>query len=199
MRSRWTSVLVVALVACTQHPPATRNASTPAASPASGGTLSVLKRPRSRCRALRPPPEAAEAIDKINVAARSYFQADHYDTSGNLLHKRFPVYTSVGVETGALVKTGWTPSTACCKQPGRRCAFDGAAWNKDIWRALMFQASDPIDFQISFESQGLDRRATYVARVRIDFGCAGAPCVFKTTGTIDNEFSVHSTALVLEP
>ena len=121
--------------------------------------------------------EATEGLDKIKAGAKAFFQADHYDTSGNLLPKAFP-------------KTvGWTPASPCCKQGGK-CRPKPSDWNHPSWRSLMFQLADPHYFQYRFESSGTNKGATFVIEARGDLDCDGVYSSYKILGSVDSEFGV---------
>jgi hypothetical protein len=73
-----------------------------------------------------------------------------------------------------------TPTTACCAQPGKKCA-DAAAWQAPGWTRLDFGIDEPSDFQYAVESTPTTFTATAVG----DPGCAGTPATWVLTGTID--------------
>jgi hypothetical protein len=114
--------------------------------------------------------EATESLDKMVVGARSYAQAEHYDTSGNLQPKSFPV-----------ARTDWVPRTPCCEHATHKCMPTEAEWNVEPWRSLHFQLADPHHFQYRYTSDG--KSATIEARGDLD--CDGAFSSFKMLGSVE--------------
>jgi hypothetical protein len=161
--------------------------------------LSLFRAPPCTVKDL--PAGAAEALDRIKVGARSFYQADHYDTQGNLMPKRFPPYAR-GLPSGSAAlaaeqDTGWTPRSSCCGQPERVCHAD---WRRNgTWAALHFQPAGPLRCQLRFVSQGLNRAANYRLEVRLEPGCRGAVCVFRLLGQVDDEFGVQTRGPELVP
>ena len=134
--------------------------------------------------------EATEGLDKINVGAKSYFQADHYDTSGNIMPKTFPVDQS------------WTPTTACCSAASSpKCAGDASeasAWNSTTWRQLHFQLTDPHYFQFAFVSGGTNLGSTYDAQAKGDLDCDSQFSLYRYVGTVDTEYGVAAKGPIIE-
>jgi hypothetical protein len=210
-KKRTHNLLVAAVLTAACGPPAAPTHSPPptVASPPDApanqpAKLSLFARPPCTLEDL--PADASEALDKLKVAAKAFFQADHYNVGGNLMHKRFPPFPKGTMNRTDAIKAGdqaakhdtsWTPGRSCCRQPGQRCK-DPAAWRKsETWRSLHFQPSGPHSFQVRFVSQGINKAATYRAEIRIEPGCRGAPCVFRLTGTVDDEFGVNSEGPIL--
>ena len=73
-----------------------------------------------------------------------------------------------------------TPATACCTQPGKRCAPDPAAWQLPGWTLLEFAITEPSDFQYSLESTATGFKATAVG----DPGCTGTPRTWVLEGSV---------------
>lgn len=117
--------------------------------------------------------EATEGLAKIAIGAKAYFHADHYDTQGTLLPKRFPKGS-----------TAWTPETPCCKQPGRMCKADATLWKQAPWPSLFFQMTEAHRYQWRFSSSGSGAKASYVAEARGDLGCNGTYSSYKITGKV---------------
>jgi hypothetical protein len=120
--------------------------------------------------------EATESLDKIKAGARMYFVADHYDTSGNLLPKRFP-------STAPL-----TPAKVPC---GRAVRTPTSAWAKASWGKLHFSVTDTHRYSYSFESSGTNTKAVYTAKAFGDLDCDGVLSTYELRGSIDSEFGVR--------
>jgi type IV pilus assembly protein PilA len=141
--------------------------------------------------------EATEGLDKVNSGAKSYFQADHYDTSGNILPKYFP--SSVG----------WTPAigngaTKCCnastnpKCPGGDAESGVTDWNHNAWRALQFQLSDPHYFVFQYTSASSNKGATYTSEAAADLDCDSTSSSYKYLGSIDTEYGVAAKGPIID-
>jgi len=130
--------------------------------------------------------EATEGLDKVNAGAKQYFQADHYDTSGNLQDKAFPGAGSV------------TPSGRCCLNTGAKCPANAANWAGSPWRELHFQLADPHYFQWDWQAGGTATGATYTASAYGDLDCDGITSTYKFLGSIDSEYGVSSKGPVID-
>jgi len=135
--------------------------------------------------------EATEGLDKINVGAKSYFQADHYDGGGNVLAKQF--VSAVG---------GWTPATACCADPvtAPKCAggnTEAALWNTPGWKAIHFQLTDPHYFQFQFTGSGTNLTAGYIGQAQGDLDCDNIMSNYKYLGSVDTEFGVAAKGPII--
>jgi type IV pilus assembly protein PilA len=124
--------------------------------------------------------EATEGLDKIKTGAKQYFQADHYDTSGNLLRKQFPASVSL------------TPATRCCadSDTAPKCNADASDWNVAGWRELHFQLSDPHYFNWSWGSAGTNTGSTFTATAEGDLDCDNTRSSYRILGSVDTEFGV---------
>ena len=124
--------------------------------------------------------EATEGLDKLKAGAKSYFQADHYDTtSGNLLMKNFPTSEAL--------------SPACCGSAtmAPKCDPKDDDWNTGGWRALHFQQSDPHYFRWSFTNTGTSNKAAkFTATAVGDLDCDTTSSEYRILGNIDDEFGV---------
>ncbi|MCA9666091.1 MAG: pilin [Myxococcales bacterium] len=127
--------------------------------------------------------EATEGLDKVKAGAKSYFQADHYDSTGNLLAKQFPG-GSIGETPNAV--------TACCTAGANapKCTPNSAAWDQAIWRQLQFQLTEPHYFSWAFGASGSNKGATFTATARGDLDCDGVTSTYTILGSIDSEFGV---------
>jgi type IV pilus assembly protein PilA len=143
--------------------------------------------------------EATEGLDKVNSGAKSYFTADHYDSSGTILAKYFPATAS------------WTPtvasgSTRCCadsvagpKCQGGNAEADVANWNHNTWRALQFQLSDPHYFAFQWTNgANSNKAATYTSEASADLDCDGTPSSYRFLGSIDTEYGVASKGPIID-
>jgi type IV pilus assembly protein PilA len=134
--------------------------------------------------------EATEGLDKINIGAKSYFQADHYNSTGTIVAKSFP-----GTST-------WTPATDCCagatapKCPGD--ATEAAAWNGTSWRQLHFQLTDPHYFQFQFTSTGTNLGAAYSSYAQGNLDCDATYSSYKFAGSVDTEFGVSAKGPIID-
>lgn len=114
--------------------------------------------------------EATEGLDKLVAGARAYALADHYNNTGSLLPRRFP-----------LAQTGWVPATPCCEQPSApRCSSTPADWGGEPWRSLHFQLAEPHHYQWRYSSDG----KTMTAEARGDLDCDQTYSSFSAVGTI---------------
>ena len=140
--------------------------------------------------------EATEGLDKVNSGAKSYFQADHYDSDGNILAKYFPS------------AKGWTPDVAagdnkcCAASTGSKCnggdeESDTANWNHDTWRALHFQLSDPHYFAFQWATTGSNKTARYTSEASADLDCDSTPSNYMFRGVIDSEFGVRAKGPII--
>jgi len=135
--------------------------------------------------------EATEGLDKVNVGAKSYFQADHYNsTNGNSLPKNF------------VNDTAWTPSGNPCsgatapKFPGGD--KEAAQWNTAEWKAIHFQLSDPHYFTFQFDNTGTTNTgATYTSSAQADLDCDTTFSSYKYLGSVDTEFGVVSKGPII--
>ena len=125
--------------------------------------------------------EATEALDKIKVGAKAYFQADHYDSSANLLAKTF------------VSNAGPTPTgKRMLRQCGRRskCIPNPTDWNHDSWRSLHFQLTEPHYYWYSFNASGSDKSANFNALAEGNLDCDSETSSYKIIGRIDSEYGV---------
>jgi hypothetical protein len=118
--------------------------------------------------------EAVEALAKLKVGAKVYYQSDRYDEKGNARPKAF----TEG-------KSDWSPKTPCCDQPGRVCKPDATAWSQSPWKELFFQMTDPHRYQFRVDSTGEGAAAKFVAEARGDLNCDGKFSSYKITGSVD--------------
>ena len=123
--------------------------------------------------------EATEGLDKVKAGAKAYFQADHYDSNGNLLAKQFPI-TSTGATTPAgdvCAQTSgkWVPSTE---------------WKDASWVALQYQLSEPHYFKWKFTSSGTKKASVYTAQAYGDLDCDATLSTYEIRGAVDSEYGV---------
>jgi type IV pilus assembly protein PilA len=128
--------------------------------------------------------EATEGLDKINAGAKSYFQADHYDTGGVLLPKGFPGITAAGVDPSG--------TTSCCSSAtmAPKCDPKDDTWTDPAWVALQFQQTDPHYYVWYFVSTGATKAALYTSTATGDLDCDGTPGKYSFYGSVDDEFGV---------
>ena len=125
--------------------------------------------------------EATEALDKVKVGAKAYFQADHYDGSANLLSKQFVASTPV------------TPAAdTCCSVAagGPKCIPSPADWNTDSWRSLHFQLTEPHYYWYQFTATGENKAATFNAFAFGNLDCDSDISTYKLVGSVDSEYGV---------
>ena len=123
--------------------------------------------------------EATEGLDKIKSGAKSYFQADHFDTTnGALLPKDFPVSYAV------------TPTTPCCTGDTDKCPPTAADWNVNTWRSLSFQMSDPHYFVWTWDAGGLNMAAGFTAAAYGNLDCDATFSTYRMLGSVDVEYGV---------
>lgn len=131
--------------------------------------------------------EASEGLSKIKAGAKSYFQADHYDSVGNLLPKQFPT-----------VATATTPATACCAQPtSPKCTPDAAQWNAPAWRALQFQLTDPHYFQYTWVGSSSAKASVFTAQALGDLDCDNTYSTYELRGLVDDEYGVSTRGPII--
>ncbi len=137
--------------------------------------------------------EATEGLDKINVGAKSYFQADHYDSAGNLLPKFFPQSeTMTPVATGGCCNDGTTA-------PKCSGTTHTALWNNNGWRALQFQQTDNHYFTFAYTNNAQSNKsAGYTSEAAGDLDCDGVASSYKYIGTIDTEFGVTAKGPIID-
>ncbi len=132
--------------------------------------------------------EATEALDRLKLGAKVYYQADHYSKRGKLQPKRFPPS-----------EAKWWPPVPCCKQPDKKCsAVGGSAWDQSPWRALHFKMDSPHYYQYRFISAGKGKGATFIAEALGDLDCDGEYSNFKIKGHIDSAGSVVTVGPIIE-
>ena len=124
--------------------------------------------------------EATEGLDKVKVGAKSYFQADHYNTGAVLLKKQFPIANVM------------TPSVRCCSDGNMapKCSPDASQWNSTQWRALQFQMSDPHYFNWSWAATGVNTAALFTANALGDLDCDNTYSTYHIRGEVDDEFGI---------
>ena len=131
--------------------------------------------------------EATEGLDKIKTGAKSYFQADHYNTGGNLLQKEFP---------GKLGVANPSPLTTCCGATPK-CAPNSTIWNDNTWRALQFQMSDDHYFTWGWTAGGSNKGSTFTADAFGDLDCDGTFSTYRIIGTIDEEYGIKARGPII--
>ena len=126
--------------------------------------------------------EATEALDKVRIGAKSYFQADHYIGS-DLAPKAFPI-----------VATSPDPNdpNVCCTAGGK-CKPTAANWDVPGWRALKFGMHDPFYFAYAFTTTGSNKAAVFTADAFGDLDCDGTYSTYEIRGAIDTaEYEVNT-------
>jgi len=122
--------------------------------------------------------EATEGLDKVKVGAKTYFQADQYDASANLLPKQFPANAT------------WNPPGDPCDDPTVK--FEVGSWvPDDTWRSLNFQLTDPHYFAFQFVTTGTNKNAEFTAEARGDLDCDDTWSNYKIIGVVDDEWGVR--------
>ena len=131
--------------------------------------------------------EATEGLDKLKAGAKAYFQADHYNSAGELLAKMFPADQLATPGNGAA-----TPKTECCDKAasGIKCAGNPDDWDTETWKALRFQIADDHYFLWGFLSAGSGTGATFTAAATADLDCDGTFSSFQIIGSIDGDYGV---------
>jgi type IV pilus assembly protein PilA len=124
--------------------------------------------------------EATEGLDKLKSGAKSYFQADHYNTtSGDLLPKQFPATVST-----------ITPSTLCCTGATSKCPIAPSVWNVNGWRELHFQQSDPHYFRWAWTSSATNKASVFTTDGYGDLDCDTTMSTYRMIGSVDIEYGV---------
>jgi hypothetical protein len=108
------------------------------------------------------PSEAKLQLDKVAKHAKAYY----------LAHGEFP-----------RGEAPLTPAVACCSQPDRTCGLPASAWATiPAWAALELQIDPPLQFQYSYQSDGL----TFTAKAVGDVRCDGHPVTYTIEGSAAN-------------
>ncbi|MBK8482610.1 MAG: prepilin-type N-terminal cleavage/methylation domain-containing protein [Proteobacteria bacterium] len=125
--------------------------------------------------------EATEGLDKLKVGATQYFQADHYDSDGNIAPKSFP--TSGAATT--------SPATACCAQAtAPKCTPATADWASSPWHELHFGLTDPHYYQWYWDTSATSSASVYTAKAIGDLDCDTTQSSFEIRGHVDTEGGV---------
>ena len=123
--------------------------------------------------------EAIEALDKIKAGAKSYYAADHYDSSGNILPKQFPGSATIA------------PAAKCCTQTGTKCAVSNLWETNASWKALQFAIADPNYFQYNFTDGGSQgTAATFTTDGYADLDCDNTMSTYELQGKVNTESEV---------
>jgi prepilin-type N-terminal cleavage/methylation domain-containing protein len=140
--------------------------------------------------------EATEALDKLKVGAKQYFQADHYDpNNGQLQAKQFPKATGAP-----------TPAKDACCDAGGKCVPTAAQWSGNAgaqatWQALHFQMTDPHYYWYEWLSTGsgtTGTASTFTASATGDLDCDKTVYgVYALWATIDSEGGVATTGPII--
>jgi len=126
--------------------------------------------------------EASMNVRKLFDSSVSYFEAEHADSSGNIVAKQFP-------SAGATV--GPTPTAnACCGQPGDKCVPTPTLWNNVGWAALNFSVDDPYYYWYTYASTGVDTSANFAADANGNLDCDATYSTFERRGTVLADRSV---------
>lgn len=133
--------------------------------------------------------EATESLDKLNAGAKSYFQVDHYNSTGDILAKQFP-------SSATATPSGSNP---CCNSATTpKCAPNAAQWDTAGWRELHFQLADSHYFWYTWTASGTGKVALYTAAANGDLDCDGTPSAYSFLGSIDNEFGVVAKGPIVD-
>lgn len=126
--------------------------------------------------------EAVGGLDKLKVGAKSYFQSDHYDTSGNLIRKQFP----------AGAATFMPAATCCASSSAPKCSPLASQWiGGTSWHALKFQLTENHYYRYSFHGGGATvPLAAFTAVATGDLDCDGTNATFTLAGSVDSEGGV---------
>jgi len=173
---------------CAQHqrpqpsPKAAPPGAPPPGAPAPGGRFDAVDLYRRRAMAV----EALELLRRFRVGAKQYLQADHFDTSGRILPKRFPP-----------AQTGWVPESPCCKHPAGKCPPVEELWRSSPWKELQIAMGHPHRFQVRYTGTGEGPQATATLEARADLDCNGKFSLYSVAVTIDGELDVVSKEPVI--
>lgn len=124
--------------------------------------------------------EATEGLDKVKSGAKSYFQADHYSSTGTLLNKQFPSNESV------------TPQANCCTGTGSKCQPATAKWNTSGWRALQFQMTEDHYFVWQWAATGTAKSSVFTASAYGDLDCDSTLSTYQIIGSVDAEYGIRT-------
>ncbi len=127
--------------------------------------------------------EATEGLDKLKAGAKSYFQADHYDSAGDLLPKQFP-----GTSTALVTPT----ANDCCGGSTPKCeaSSEVTAWNVPVWRSLQFQQSDDHYFWWSWAGDSSNTSSVFTADANGNLDCDSDYSTYRMLGSVDAEYGV---------
>jgi type IV pilus assembly protein PilA len=127
--------------------------------------------------------EATMNIRKMFDSTVAYYEAEHADSSGNILAKQFPSSKS------------WTPSTNACVETGQKYAPSAHTtdWADPTWMALNFSVDDPFYYgyqAVRGTGTGAATGDTFQLAAQGDLNCNGTSSLFQRTATIDANYAV---------
>jgi len=126
--------------------------------------------------------EATMNVRKLFDSSVSYYEAEHADSSGNIIPKQFPVAgASVGPSPAA---------NSCCGQPGDKCKPAPTNFDNAGWAALNFSVDDPFYYWYFYQSSGLETAATFQAYAYGNLDCDGIYATFQRSGSVLADRSV---------
>ena len=130
--------------------------------------------------------EAVQGVKKIYEGARSYFMEES-NARGSItpLPKQFP--NDPAIPTAPAL-------TACCSQPGSKCAPDPTLWTDSSWQALKFSMDDPHYYAYTYDGSGTETASVFSARANGDLDCDNTYSTFEMVGSIQPDGTVTGQA-----
>jgi prepilin-type N-terminal cleavage/methylation domain-containing protein len=129
--------------------------------------------------------EVSDSIDKIATGAKTYFQTEHVDASGNVLDKQFPA------------NTGKCPAADCWSQTGSKCKGGDACWAGASWQALHFSLENHHYYNYQFEQTGVNTSATFTITGLGNLDGDGIIATWKRNGNVNGEYEVNVTPMII--
>jgi type IV pilus assembly protein PilA len=128
--------------------------------------------------------EAVMMIRRMYDGAVAYYNGEHVDKAGIMLHQKFPD------------STGPTPSFGVpC---GKAYLTPQSEWGTDAWQALDFAVSDPQRYQYEFQDNGLEGADAFAwMKAYGDLNCNGVYSEFSRSITGIKDGVMGSSGLVV--
>jgi len=128
--------------------------------------------------------EASGHLNKMWAGSVSYFEANHVSALGGILDRQFPrTPVSSEIETPLF----------CCVASGKKCAGDSGFYNSPPWRALGLRIADPHHYTPDYESSGLNKSASFIAKVYGDLDCDTLYSTFQRRGWVNDSYDVYAS------
>jgi prepilin-type N-terminal cleavage/methylation domain-containing protein len=121
--------------------------------------------------------EAAGHLNKMWQGSVGYYEANHAGTAA----RQFPA------------SDGTLGTVDCCTAADARCPGSDPRFNNPTWIALHFVIPDPYSYYPTYESNGTNATATFVAGATGDLDCDDLRSTYVRQGAIAGEGVAGST------